>query len=66
MENKKRNFPWSLLALDFLGALLVAWGFYRYVSEGEGTGFIVAGFLLMTPLALHFVGRARGSSNRAG
>lgn len=66
MEKHTRNFPWSLLAMDFLGALLVAWGFYRYVSANEGAGFIIAGFLLMTPFALHLVNRAKGSNKRKG
>ena len=59
-----KSFPWSLLALDFVGAVLVAWGFYRYMGDEEGLGFIVAGFLLMTPFALGMINRGLGNSKK--
>lgn len=54
-KQKKFSIPWQLLALDFLGAGLVAWGFYQFVSEGSGVFYIITGLFLMLPLVLHIV-----------
>lgn len=56
---KKSGFPLpiTLLLLDIAGAILVAWGLYDLVSGGTGWASIVAGFLLMLPLGLHFIRR---------
>jgi hypothetical protein len=55
--SQKKGFPipLSVVALDFVGAALFAWGFYLYISEKRGIGFIIAGVLLMTPLVFHLV-----------
>ncbi|MAT50372.1 MAG: hypothetical protein CMK32_04205 [Porticoccaceae bacterium] len=52
-----RKIPWLLLALDIIGALLVARGFYLFIGEQGGVMYIVAGFLLMLPFGLHFLNR---------
>lgn len=52
--------PYTLLALDVVGALLVAAGIVNRVGEqpsNDGIAYIVAGFLLMTPLVIHIVKR---------
>ncbi len=55
-QSGKRRFPWWLLALDFVGAALVAVGIYQFVSEGGGVLLIVAGLVMMIPLVLHILG----------
>src|SRR5690606_41876278 len=57
---RKLTLPWHILVLDILGALLAARGIYLYVSGEGGVLFIVAGFLLMAPLAIHLVNQAPG------
>lgn len=61
MKNTARPaFPYTLLALDVIGALLVAAGVLNRVSDqpsNEGLAYIVAGFLLMVPLIVHIVKR---------
>lgn len=57
---RKLTLPWHILVLDILGALLAARGIYLYVSGEGGVLFIVAGFLLMAPLAIHLVNQAQG------
>lgn len=52
---KKMPIPLSLIAIDGVGALLVAWGFYQYVSGAGGLLHIGAGFLLMMPLIIHIL-----------
>lgn len=57
-ENKKPRFPYSLLALDLVGALLVAAGLMNLVGEDpstEGYLYIGLGFALMFPLIWHFL-----------
>ncbi|MFA5631015.1 MAG: hypothetical protein WC997_05855 [Porticoccaceae bacterium] len=49
------SLPWTLVALDVVGAVLAARGIYLYVSESRGTFHILAGLLLMLPLVLHLI-----------
>ena len=53
---QKRRFPWRLLALDFAGAALVALGFFRYITAGQGVLMIAVGLLMMLPLVFHILG----------
>jgi len=56
MEKKRRfSIPWHVWVFDAIGAVLVAAGFYQYVSDGSGVIYIVGGLLLMLPLVLHVV-----------
>ena len=63
-QKKAFPIPVTLLLLDIAGAILVAWGFYRYVGGGGGIPQIIAGFLLMAPMALHFL-RIGGEKRRS-
>lgn len=58
MANKK--IPYSLLALDLVGALLVAAGIMNRLSDQpspQGIAYVVAGFFLMAPLIVHLLKR---------
>lgn len=59
---RKLTLPWQLLVLDIIGALLVARGIYLYIGNQGGVLFVVAGFLLMAPFAVHIVNQAVGKS----
>lgn len=59
-RRQKLTLPWYLLALDVVGALLVAWGLYRSASGNGGVFYIVAGFLLMLPFGIHIIYQAVG------
>lgn len=64
--DRKLTLPWHLLALDLLGALLAAWGIYRVAGGEGGVIFIVVGFLLMAPFALHIINQAQGRARNRG
>ncbi len=49
------SLPPLLIALDVAGALLVARGAWLAVNDAGGLWHIVAGLLLMTPLAAHLL-----------
>lgn len=51
--------PLSLIVIDGVGAMLVAWGFYLYISDAGGLFHIGAGFLLMMPLIIHILNLAK-------
>ena len=55
LKNKKFPVPLSLIIIDGVGAMLVAWGLFLYVSEGRGVLHIIAGFILMLPLVVHIL-----------
>jgi len=57
---KNSSFPWHLLALDLVGAVLVAWGAYLFVGGEGGATYIIIGFLLMVPFAVYIINRAQG------
>jgi hypothetical protein len=60
-----RNFPIpvSLIIIDVLGAMLVAWGFYLYVGGEGGLFHVGAGFILMMPLVVHILNLAQRKKN---
>ena len=65
-DNKKPRLPYSLLALDIVGALLVAAGFMNRIGDNasiEGYLYMGLGFALMLPLVLHFLKRQPNGSN---
>lgn len=55
VKSQKFPIPLSLIVIDGVGAMLVAWGFYLYVSESRGVLHIIAGFILMLPLVIHIL-----------
>lgn len=55
VKSQKFPIPLSLIVIDGVGAMLVAWGFYLYVSESRGVLHIFAGFILMLPLVIHIL-----------
>lgn len=64
MRKGKFPIPLSLIVVDGVGAMLVAWGFYLYVSEGRGVLHIIAGFVLMLPLLLHILNLAQNKNQK--
>jgi len=66
-EGKKVfSIPLSLIVVDGVGAMLVAWGFYLYISESRGLFHIGAGFLLMAPLIIHLLKLRPSSAPKKG
>ncbi len=55
MNQRKFRMPWQLLLLDLVGAVIVAIGFYRYISGGQGLLLIIVGVAMMAPLVLHLL-----------
>ena len=50
-----RSIPWQLIVLDLVGAFLFAVGLLRFIGDGGGFLYMVAGIVLMTPLILHIL-----------
>jgi hypothetical protein len=59
-QRRRLTLPWYLLALDVVGALLVAWGLYRFAGGEGGMLYIAVGFLLMMPFGIHIIYQAVG------
>lgn len=64
MKSQKFPIPLSLIVIDGVGAMLVAWGFYLYVSESRGVLHIIAGFILMLPLVIHILNLAQNRNKQ--
>jgi hypothetical protein len=56
--------PLSLIAIDGVGAMLVAWGFYLYISESRSLFHIGAGFMLMAPLIISLLRLSTSQRNK--
>ncbi|GEM_PF-7064068 len=63
-KNKKLSLPFSLVVIDLVGAMLVAWGVYLFVGDGSGVLYIAAGILLMLPLVIHLLNFTRSSRSQ--
>jgi len=64
VKSQKFPIPLSLIVIDGVGAMLVAWGFYLYVSESRGVLHIIAGFILMLPLVIHILNLAQNRNKQ--
>ncbi len=67
----RKRFPLSptLVVLDIAGALLVARGAWLSVNDADGIWHILAGLLLMVPLAVQIINLKTGrekSGSRGG
>lgn len=65
MQNQSK-WPILLLALDLLGAIIVAVGFMAFLDNGgfRAALLIVSGLLLMLPLVLHILKRLPAKGNQ--
>ena len=77
MVDERFKLPLHLVALDFLGAVLAMLGLFEWLSESSvvpdqykfenyHVAMIVVGGVLMAPLVVHIIQRARRGAERSG